>query len=369
VLALLLSAVVSTGVGAVDTTHFTSVDTTYYVTNRARVAGRLTARFADSLEFGFVVTRFRERASAVRAGRYLDAIDSRAVDSVRLTREEFTSRVRAADAWAAARGEGAMVYVHGAASEFGRAIAQAAEIAHRGSYGGPLIVFAWPSRAALRSWPSRVALISGGYREDSVAAHASEPAFRDALATVLRAARPGALTLVTHSMGAQLVTGALHSDSRLREELMARPVGSMAFYAADVSAARFADTLAPALRALAMRRVVYASSKDRMLTLSRLVNHSARVGQRGGERRVAGGDVEVVDVTSGRRSDGIIRKLVDPNHSLRWASSALYDLFAMVRGLPEECRTAGGVAERTGERSWRLTGAPIPAAPPACFAH
>jgi hypothetical protein len=111
---------------------------------------------------------------------------------------------------------------------------------------------------------------------------------------------------------------------------------------------------------------VYASTKDRMLTISRLVNHSARAGQKGGETMLATSDLELVDVANGRLAVGGMRSLVDPKHAMRYASSALYDFFAVVRGVAAACRTRDAMVERTGANSWKLTKAPIPVTTPTC---
>jgi esterase/lipase superfamily enzyme len=258
------------------------------------------------------------------------------------------------------------VYVHGFAVSFRRAISQGSEIAHRGRFGGAFVVFAWPAHKAIARWPTPSALVSGAYRDDSISAGASTGAFRDALANLFAAVPASRVTVVAHSMGAQLASEALTARSSLRETLRTAPLRALALFAPDIAAARFRDTLDLALVPVAARRVIYASQADRMLTISRLVNHSSRAGQAGGERMLAASDVEIVDVTHGLRADGALRKLVEPRHAMRYASSALRDFFGVVRGTGGECRASDGLAERTGERSWRLTSAPLPAHDVAC---
>lgn len=340
----------------------TTSDTTFYLTNRARRAAHLQRAPGDSLEFGLVVTRFVERPAASLSSQMLGGVSLRLVDSVRLGRDEFVARIREADHRAAVRGEGAVLYVHGYGTSFGRGIRQGAEIAHRGRFGGPFIVFSWPAHNALTAWPSPRALLSRAYRDDSVAAEASGDAFRAGLEVLLSATRPRTLTVVGHSLGAQLVAEALRSPSPAHDALAKEPLRALVFFAPDISADRFRDSLAAPLAPLAARRVVYASSSDRMLTLSHLVNHSSRAGQVGGARTLLDADVEIVDITRGRRSfGGGLLAVVDPHHAMRHSGTALYDFFnGVVRGLPAGCRDAGGVTQRDGARSWRLTAAPIP---------
>jgi esterase/lipase superfamily enzyme len=346
----------------------TTVDTTFYVTNRARQAGRLDRARGDSLEFGLVVTRFVGRPGATLADRLTESLMARQEDSVQLTRAEFQDRIRSADARAAALGEGAVVYVHGFATSFRRGIAQAAEIAHRGQFGGPMVVFSWPAHRAFASWPTFGAILTGVYRDDARVATESADSFRAALGVIVAATRPRSLTVVGHSLGAQLVAEALHVPSPLHDTLAASPIRALVFFAPDVAAERFRDSLATPIAALATRRVVYASRADRMLTISRLVNHSARAGQAGGERVLAAADIEIVDVTDGRRTTSFARSLFDPKHAMRFASSALFDFFGVVRGLDPECRASEGIAVRAGERNWRLTHARIPPQLATCAA-
>jgi pimeloyl-ACP methyl ester carboxylesterase len=344
----------------------TTADTTWYVTNRARQAGRLDRARGDSLEFGFIVTRFVTRSEASPSSRFTEGLESQQIDSVRLAPGDFLDRLRASDLRARAAGDGAILYVHGYATSFRRGLAQGAEIAHRGRFAGPVIVFSWPAHRGFASWPSFGTLLSGAYRDDSVSAARSEESFRAALTAVLGATKPSALTVVGHSLGAQLVAEALHGASPLHDGLVAAPLHALVFFAPDIAADRFRDSLAAPLAAVASRRIVYASATDHMLAISRLVNHSSRAGQASGARALGAADVEVVDVTDGRRNMTFVRHVFDPHHAMRFASSALYDFFAVVRGLPADCRAAEGIAVRASERRWQLTHALIPVQAPAC---
>jgi esterase/lipase superfamily enzyme len=276
--------------------------------------------------------------------------------------------LRAADARAETVGEGALLYVHGYGTSFRRGVSQGAEIAHRGRFAGPMVVFSWPAHRAFISWPSFGALVSGVYRDDAKSAAESEESFRAALSAVLGATRRRALTVVGHSLGAQLIAEALRIPSPVRDTLILSPLHALVFFAPDISAERFRDSLAAPMAALADRRIVYASASDKVLGLSRLVNHSARAGQSGGAQLLATADVEVVDVTEGRRTRSAMRRLFDPRHAMRYAESALYDFFGVVRGVSADCRATEGIAVRAGERRWRLTHAPIPVHPLACVA-
>lgn len=340
----------------------TTADTTFYITNRARKRGVLQREFADSLEFGVIVSKVITGTSRAPLDQLIGRVTIRAADSAQLSREEFRQRLHVADS---ATGETVM-YVHGYATSFARGMIQTTEIAHRGSHSGAYVLFSWPAHRAIATWPTFGALISRAYRDDSVSAHKSAGALLEAL-DVIRGATPSkAVTLVGHSMGAQLVAEALRSDSVARETLTAAPLRAIVFFAPDIAATRFRDSLAAPLAPLAARRVVYVSSHDKMLALSRLLHRAPRAGQTSGGLLLASADVEVVDVSGGRRAVSGVRRIVDTFHAMRYSGTALYDFFGVAAGNRADCRPTEGLMSRAGERLWTLTNAELPAAAPAC---
>jgi esterase/lipase superfamily enzyme len=357
--ALLLAA-------ALHADTITVTDTTWFVTNRAPAGATFAGERRDALEYGYVITRYAEHASTPPADPWGHALKRTAGTPVRVSREEFRARIGEAAREAAVRGEGPVVYVHGFATSFGRAMAQGADIAHRGRFHGPFIVFSWPAHVASPPLPRPSALVSRAYRDDSATGAASGDAFRRALDDVVAAAPARSVTVVAHSLGSQLVGEALAGESALREALVDAPLRALVFFAPDAPAVRFRDAIIPSLIDIAERRVVYASQADRMLTISRLVNKSARAGQAGGERVLAGAELELVDVTRGRRASGPIRNMVEPRHAMRYASAALRDFFGVARGVPGVCRAEDGLAELVGPRQWRLRDLAPPAGDVTC---
>lgn len=347
----------------------TVADTTWYVTNRARRDGRATRVAADSLEFGYVVFRFAETKATSANDRLMGRVRGQRADSVTLTRAEFVRRLRESDARAAVRKDGAVFYVHGFATSFGRAMSQSAEIAYRGSFGGPFIAFSWPAHTALATWPTPGAIISRAYRQDSAVAHASEGALREALMVVRSAVRPAALTVVGHSLGAQLVAEALRKKSPEHDALTRAPLRALVFFSADISATWFHDSVGPSVAPLAARRVVYSSASDRMLAISHVVNHTPRVGQTGTARVLTDAGVEVVDVTRAARSRAPWPAVFDPHHAMRLSGTALYDFFyGVVRGESAACRVYDGLASRDASGVYRMQPAAVPTAATSCAA-
>jgi esterase/lipase superfamily enzyme len=339
-------------------------DTTYYVTNRARRGAKFSRTAADSLEFGFAVSRFVVKASTTAGGHLTESLSGLVTDTIRLSRQDFVSHLR--DAYRAAgetRGS-PVLYVHGYATSFGRGVTQVAEVAHRVGTPGPFIVFTWPAHTALATWPSMHSVISRAYRQDSATAASSVGAFREALAVVISVIPSSSLSIVGHSLGAQLVAEALYRPSAMQNALTAAPLRSLVFFAPDIPAARMRDSLASSLAALAERRVVYASQADRMLKLSSFVNRAPRAGQVRADRGLA--DFEVVDVTQGVRQVSGVRRLYDPQHAMRFAASALYDFAGVISGRPASCRMSQQLAAPTSEGGWRLTRAALPDTAGAC---
>ena len=336
-----------------------SDDTTWYVTNRARQGVGFSRTAADSLEFGFVVSRHREHN--LLQPHFLEAVNSEPIDTVRLSRQEFSVRLRARDSVAASTGDGTIMYVHGYAVSFGHAIKQASDIQHRGSHHGLMVAFSWPANASLMN----SAIVSRAYWEDRATATKSHGAFREAVDVIRRAVRPGAFTIVGHSLGSELMSEGLAAPSSLRDTLIVSPLGAIVLFAADLGISRFRDSLAAPLKAVASRRIVYSSDDDMLMGLSRRMHREQRVGQATAARTLTSLGVEVVDVTLGMRARHGLRRIYEPGHAMRNASAALYDFFGVVRGVTADCRAAAGMATRDEDGSWRLSDAPLPAGVPA----
>ena len=342
----------------------TTYDTTWYISNRRREAGELSRNPTDSLEYGIVVTRYRERAGPGSDGRILENADGEVTDSARFSRADFVTRMRMRIADSPEPKSGAIVYVHGYGVSFSLGITQGADIGHRISHTGATVVFAWPAHASVVAWPSAAAVVSRAYRDDSATAALSGGAFLSAVSAVREAAGSQPTTVIGHSLGGQLVTEALTRPGARRDSLVRRPLSALVLFAADVSLARLRDSLAPTLAAVASRRIVYASDDDLMMDMSRFINKSERAGEATPALQLTARGFEVVDVTRGRRVNGALRKIFEPGHGMRFAATALFDFAAVVRGIPAGCRVALGLVTRMEDGSWRLMNGPIPRDPP-----
>ena len=342
-------------------------DTIWYMSARARdEEGRDTRRLADSLEYGFAI--FRVGSADARPGDTLSAhalsrdIDLALVDSVRLTELECVRALgrRAHSARSSTDPTDdddslLALMVHGFGTGLHEAWDYAAQAHLRSRTRAPLVVFCWPSNGSGVAWPRAGEILVRAYREDSVAAAKSRPAFAKSLGTLLAAGGSDRLLIIAHSLGAQLVGETLASDSTLRRHLRTAPLRALAYFAPDVATARFNDVVLPATATLARRVVIYASSNDKLLTLSRRVNRSERAGLLRGTVSIPSG-LELVDVTRGLSAETRLQRMLGSHHALRRATSALFDLFAIVaNGYRAECRATLGTAQMKETGIWELT--------------
>ncbi len=321
----------------------------WYISTRARVDGRDSRRLADSLEFGYVLHSHRAKGDRVAGG-----LDIALEDSVRLSRAEFIAGVRAATGGDATR-DFAALYVHGFGTSLHECWQYASETRVRSQSRVPWISFCWPSNGAGVARPTRDAVFTGAYVNDSVAAVASQPAFVRAAEAMLEAIPAGQLMFVAHSLGSQLLGDALGAPGALRTRLMTDRARAIVFAAPDVEVNRFADVFVPALLPLAERTVVYVSSRDRMLSLSRARSGAVRAGANVRTPLLRAG-LETVDATGGLMAEPAFQRLFGTHHALRRASSVIFDLVHVIGARRDAtCRVALGTATARADGVWQLT--------------
>ncbi len=329
-------------------------DTVWYISARAREEGRDARRLADSLEYGYVVHSYRRRADVL-----VDRLDLTLDDSVRLSREDFADGVRSAANAESVPGDYAILYVHGYGTSLRECWAHVAETHARSRSHVPWVAFCWPSNGAGVAAPTRGALFDRAYRDDSTNAAASQPAFARAAQVVLDAVPPARVLLVAHSMGAQLLAGALMDTTQpdnasLRARLTRERARGIAFVSPDIDARRFADQIVAAMRPLTSRLVAYTSGRDRMLVLSRQRSGTPRAGLRTRTPLVLP-ELETVDVTDGLVAENGFQRIFGTHHAIRRASALIFDLVHIVgAGRTPDCRTTLGVASLTAG-VWALT--------------
>ncbi len=335
------------------------VDTLFYISARARENGRETARLAQTLEFGMVITR---RSTVPDPNE--DAVDFVVLDTLLLSRDAFIAQLRTRVMQAADPDAFAVLYTHGYGTGLSEAWEHSTSSRTRARSTQPWVVFAWPSIASGVAWGD-ANIVAAAYRQDSTSAVASRGAYAAALSTVHEAVGGQRILAVAHSLGGQLVGETLAQDTALRAMLARDPLRALAFVSPDVEAARFGDVIVPTIRAMTRRLLLYASSDDRVLAMSEFYNESERAGRIADARcgPIVRDALETVDMTEGVYADSRLIHAFGTRHALRRKSAVLFDLVHVVGEQREAaCRAVlgTGMLEPTGV--WKLTSAPIPAA-------
>jgi esterase/lipase superfamily enzyme len=301
-------------------------DTVYYLSARAREAGRDTRTLADTLEYGLVVMR-RHVGAPDDLAISRDIIDSTLLDSL-----AFTTLLRERVRQQRAPFDFAVLYVHGMGTSLHEAWQHTAAARGQAGHDVPWVAFCWPATGSGVAWPRSNALLTAAYRRDSLMADESRPLFATAMAAVRRAVPSDQLILASHSLGGQLTGDVLRTDTTVRAELLRSPLRAVAFLMPDVDAARFRDSVAVSLPPLAHRRVLYVSRNDRALQAAGLSRNSDRAGLRNDDSWVppAASLVETVDVTRARTTEGWFQRHFGTHHAIKRQTGLLFDLVHVI---------------------------------------
>jgi esterase/lipase superfamily enzyme len=346
-----------TGGVETDAVPVAPTDSVWVFTNRARTDGQWQSSRGPVAQFvrAFRVTPVRRDPVSFEV-----RLDVQQTGEAPLARDAMLAALRER---VAQHGGALVLHVHGYSTGLDEATEEAAEMRHRGGYGGPVAVFAWPSRPVGVTWPARGRVLTNAYWQDSVAAAESAGDLAAVLHDLVQAVGADRLVLSAHSMGNQLVAATLARPD-VRALLAATPLRAIAFVSPDVDRTHFRDSVVPRARSLAHRRVLYGARNDQMLRISGVVHDGrARAGLFGDDADWPAGldAVEIVDITDGRSAAPWLGPLFDTHHALRRDGTALTDLFGIVaNGAPEAARCALGIMTRDGDGAWRA----LDAAPP-----
>ncbi len=174
---------------------------------------------------------------------------------------------RLADAVARSVEPSAFVFVHGFNVPFEEAARRTAQIAYDLKFPGTPILFSWPSQGSVMAY----------VRDREVAAE-SAPALAAFLAQVSRESGARTVHLIAHSMGNQVLAGALQALIPERDPDAPPLFQELVLAAPDVDAVQFEEELAAVFTASARRVTLYASARDRALRIARDVLDFPRAG-------------------------------------------------------------------------------------------
>lgn len=336
-------------------------DTIWYVSVRARdAAGRDQRAPADSIEYGAAIFERPWVADPIS-----DPLAFHLRDSVRFSRTEFLSALTQRLVMQSTADDYAVFYVHGFGTGLDECWRHPADASTRAGTTVPWVAFCWPSHGRGIAWPRVGALLVRAYEDDTASVTAAAPAFTQTLADLTNALGHARVLVTAHSLGGRMVAEALaRADTsylmapNTGSDSATAPLRGIAWLALDHDAARFADTLLPALQARASRLVLYTARRDRALTISRRMHDTPRAGLADPDPLVRPG-LETVDASDAFATDGLFQRLFGNRHAVRRAAGLLWDLTHVVgRQLPPACRDSLALGARDSVGVWHLGAAP-----------
>ena len=165
-----------------------------------------------------------------------------------------------------------LLYVHGYRETLQTTARDTVQIGAMSNFDGPIIHYSWPSQGNLLS-----------YAVDETNMYWDERNFRNFLTKLARAEWVKEIVIVSHSLGARLVTPAVEYVDRTSTNADSSNISNIILASPDVDREDFERDIAEEV--LAARRVnndrrvtVYASLNDRALAVSRAVHGYPRLG-------------------------------------------------------------------------------------------
>jgi esterase/lipase superfamily enzyme len=164
-----------------------------------------------------------------------------------------------------------LVVVHGFKEAFPSALRKTAFLSHVLDVNTPVLLFDWPGNQGSSL---------GGYRRARQVAEASGAELARTLELIIRDIQPDRLWLVANSMGGQVVAdafGLLYREADLADA--ETEIEDVVLTAPDVDHDEFDNQFKQEIKALARNLIVYVSSNDRALLMSRIINRGRRRGE------------------------------------------------------------------------------------------
>ena len=250
----------------------------FYVTNRkpgaegAPVADRYGTEREEALKFGTFDAAIRP---SLGLGMFINPTEWFQNEEIQLQNVE---NVEQADFVAQLRQQidasphrGLLVLVNGFREAYKSALGKTAFVGHVLDINSPVMLFDWPGNQGSSL---------SGYRRARQVAKASGAELARTLEMIIREVQPDRLWLIANSMGGEVVANAfseLHQQPDLADA--ETEIEDVVLTAPDVSHEEFNEQFKQEIRALAKNLTVYASSNDRALIVSRLINRGARLGE------------------------------------------------------------------------------------------
>ena len=180
------------------------------------------------------------------------------------------------------------MFIHGFSVTFEGAARRTAQMAYDLDFNGAPIFYSWPSQGKLSPL---------GYTTDMNNVSWTKDNIKNFLVDVSTKSGAKTIHLIAHSMGNECLTGAF--VSLVDEQLIAdnNVFKDIVLTAPDIDADIFKRDIAPKLISIPSRITLYASSNDKALSLSKLINGYPRTGD-SGEGLVILDGIETIDAAN-----------------------------------------------------------------------
>lgn len=160
-----------------------------------------------------------------------------------------------------------VIFIHGFNVNFNDAVIRAAQIAYDTGFSGVPMLFSWPSDGKLLEYMSD--------REDATW---SVKHVEEFLTDLVKKSKAHRIHIVAHSMGHQVLIGALNRISSTRKKNEKSLFGNIIFAAPDYDAELFKHQVASNIVSLADNWTLYTSKNDAALNVSTSFNSIRRLG-------------------------------------------------------------------------------------------
>src|SRR5579883_887290 len=229
-------------------------------------------------------------------------------------------------------GKEVLVFVHGFNTSFEEALERTAQLSYDLKFEGATISFTWPSYRL--SWVQEVTFaipfdivrrvaLSSAYNGAIENADLAVSQLKEFLSEVRKSTGATTVHLIAHSLGARVLANALFDlaqserskgNIRFRQVILAAP---------DINVDVF-EELARVFPTTADRVTLYASSADRVLRTSEIINDHPRAGE-GGNRIVIVPSVDSIEATA------VDTSFVGHSYYAE-SKSVIFDIFRLLRG-------------------------------------
>ena len=275
------------------TPDMTALQPVYFATDRVPATGApleasFTAGRASTISYGLTVVSIPKNHTVGNVERpkfsYLkwryqaetDADHFRIKAQTPLDHDALVSELADGD-------DSVLLFVHGYNVTFADAVYKAAQIAYDANFPGSVLAFSWPSAGALLK-----------YDEDRESSEFAAPDLGQILQMLSAEIGDKKVYIVAHSMGNQVLVGALQQAALSKTDLT---INELVMAAPDVDKDVFSRK-AEQIRSVAKNVTVYASAADKALLASGEKSYGTRLGfvGPGGPNSFPG--IEVIDVTA-----------------------------------------------------------------------